>query len=84
MASPVSVAADSAASVPVSPRLPALSGLARPFRVELKAGLVLRATHISARYPLLGHSYLLVDGQQRVVLTEVDSYENETGSYRRA
>ncbi|WP_147320939.1 hypothetical protein [Hymenobacter lapidiphilus] len=33
---------------------------------------------------MLGRSYLLVDGQSRLALTEVGFYENETGYYRRA
>jgi hypothetical protein len=53
-------------------------------QVGLKTGSVLSPTHIAAHYPLLGPSYLLLDGERRLALTEVSFYENETGSYRRA
>lgn len=73
-----------AASVRAGSGVPAPSGPASHSRVGLKSGPVLSATHVAAHYPLLGRSYLLVDGESRLALTEVGFYENETGYYRRA
>ncbi|WP_426061908.1 hypothetical protein [Hymenobacter sp. B1770] len=64
--------------------VPATSGPASRFWVGLKTGPVLGATDVAAHYPLLGRSYLLVDGQRRLALTEVRFYEDETGYFRRA
>ncbi|WP_125932512.1 hypothetical protein [Hymenobacter glacialis] len=50
----------------------------------LKTGPVLSATDVAAYHPVLGRSYLLLDGQKRLDLTEVGFFENETGYYRRA
>ena len=83
-------AAADTAGRPVSVGGPADAGVAAPsgpasrFQVGLKTGSVLGATDVAAYHPVLGRSYLLMDGQRRLALKEVSFYEDETGHYRRA
>ncbi|WP_157547630.1 hypothetical protein [Hymenobacter sp. DG25A] len=53
------------------------------FRVGLKSGQELRALDVEVREPFLGKSYLLVDGQQRLELSQIRYYEDESGFYVR-
>ncbi|WP_157530613.1 hypothetical protein [Hymenobacter norwichensis] len=53
------------------------------YAVGLKTGQVYRAYDVLVKQPLLGRSFLLVDGQQRFDLDAVRYYEDETGFYVR-
>ncbi len=84
---PVPMAVDSVrrpAAASIHTGQAASSGSASRFRVGLKTGPVLSATDVAAHYPVLGRSYLLLDGQKRLEMTKVGFYEDETGYYRRA
>ena len=60
-------------------------GNTRParFQVGLKNGLVYTANDVETKSPLFGRSYLLLDGQRKLELTDVGFYEDETGHYVR-
>lgn len=53
------------------------------YAVGLKTGQVYRAYDVMIKQPLLGRSFLLLDGQQRFDLDAVRYYEDETGFYVR-
>jgi hypothetical protein len=53
------------------------------FRVGLKSGQELRALDVEVREPFLGKSYLLLDGQQRLELSQIRYYEDASGFYVR-
>ena len=53
------------------------------YAVGLKSGQVLRGYDVELKQPLLGRTFLLVDGQQRFELNDVRYYEDETGFYVR-
>ncbi|WP_303312152.1 hypothetical protein [Hymenobacter sp. BT730] len=53
------------------------------FRVGLKSGQELRALDVEVKEPFLGKSYLLLDGQQRLELSQIRYYEDESGFYVR-
>ena len=53
------------------------------FAVGLKSGQVYKAYDVIVKQPLLGRSFLLLDGQQRFDLDQVRYYEDETGFYVR-
>lgn len=53
------------------------------FQVGLKSGQVYNVTDVQVKSPLFGHSHLLLDGQQRIDLTDVGFYEDQTGHYVR-
>lgn len=53
------------------------------YAVGLKSGQVLRGYDVELKQPLLGRTFLLLDGQQRFDLTDVRYYEDETGFYVR-
>ena len=62
-----------------------MDGSARPVRyqVGLKNGRVFNVYDVEVKSPLFGRSHLLIDGQQRIDLTEVGFYEDQTGHYVR-
>jgi hypothetical protein len=53
------------------------------FAVGLKNGRVIRAYDVEIKQPVFGRSFLLLDGQQRLDLSEIRYYEDETGHYVR-
>ncbi|MBX0292226.1 hypothetical protein K3G63_17390 [Hymenobacter sp. HSC-4F20] len=53
------------------------------YAVGLKTGQVVRAYDVELKQPLLGRTFVLVDGQQRFDLNDVRYYEDETGFYVR-
>ncbi|HEX8429061.1 hypothetical protein [Hymenobacter sp.] len=53
------------------------------YSVGLKSGQVYKAYDVIIKQPLLGRSFLLLDGQQRFELDQVRYYEDETGFYVR-
>ncbi|UOG75831.1 hypothetical protein MTX78_04345 [Hymenobacter tibetensis] len=53
------------------------------YSVGLKTGQVYKAYDVLIKQPLLGRSFLLLDGQQRFDLDQVRYYEDETGFYVR-
>lgn len=53
------------------------------YAVGLKSGQVLRGYDVEVKQPVFGRTFLLVDGQQRLDLTDVRYYEDETGFYVR-
>lgn len=53
------------------------------YAVGLKSGQVVRGYDVELRQPLLGRTFVLVDGQQRFELSDVRYYEDETGFYVR-
>jgi len=53
------------------------------YSVGLKSGQVYKAYDVLIKQPLLGRSFLLLDGQQRLDLDQVRYYEDETGFYVR-
>jgi hypothetical protein len=53
------------------------------YAVGLKSGQVLRGYDVELKQPLLGRTFLLIDGQQRFELNDVRYYEDETGFYVR-
>ncbi|MDF7810072.1 hypothetical protein [Hymenobacter sp. YC55] len=53
------------------------------FAVGLKDGKVYQAYDVLVKQPLIGRSFLLLDGQQRLELDQVRYYEDETGFYVR-
>ncbi|GAB2790305.1 hypothetical protein GCM10027175_31070 [Hymenobacter latericoloratus] len=53
------------------------------YAVGLKTGQVVRAYDVEVKQPILGRTFLLVDGQQRLDLNDVRYYEDETGFYVR-
>ncbi|WP_202910442.1 hypothetical protein [Hymenobacter sediminis] len=53
------------------------------YAVGLKNGQVLRGYDVELKQPLLGRTFVLVDGQQRLDLNDVRYYEDETGFYVR-
>lgn len=53
------------------------------YSVGLKNGQVLRGYDVELKQPLLGRTFVLVDGQQRLDLNDVRYYEDETGFYVR-
>ncbi|WP_375437374.1 hypothetical protein [uncultured Hymenobacter sp.] len=53
------------------------------FAVGLKSGQVYKAYDVVVKQPLIGRSFLLLDGQQRFDLDQVRYYEDETGFYVR-
>ncbi|MGI4871741.1 MAG: hypothetical protein ACRYFX_11245 [Janthinobacterium lividum] len=91
--------ADSARPAPVAPTPSAIqpgrvydgppgssySGSSRStrYQVGLKSGTVYNVYEVDVKSPLFGRSYLLLDGQKRLDLSEVGFYENETGHYVR-
>ncbi|WP_198172835.1 hypothetical protein [Hymenobacter ginkgonis] len=62
-----------------------MGGSTRPtrYQVGLKNGAVYNVYDVETKSPLFGRSFLLLDGQRRVDLSEVGFYENETGHYVR-
>lgn len=54
------------------------------YQVGLKNGAVYGARDVVQKSPLFGHSFLLLDGQQRLELDQVRFYEDATGHYLRA
>lgn len=62
-----------------------MGGSTRParYQVGLKNGAVYNVSNVETKSPLFGRSFLLLDGQRRVDLSEVGFYENETGHYVR-
>ena len=76
------------------PALPDSARTARPatplppanttrYSVGLKSGQVLKGYDVEVKQPLLGRTFLLVDGQQKLDLNDVRYYEDETGFYVR-
>ncbi len=53
------------------------------YAVGLKTGQVYKAYDVMVKQPLIGRSFLLLDGQQRLDLDQVRYYEDETGFYVR-
>ena len=53
------------------------------YSVGLKSGQVLKGYDVEIKQPLLGRTFLLVDGQQKLDLNDVRYYEDETGFYVR-
>jgi hypothetical protein len=53
------------------------------YSVGLKNGQTYRVSDVETKQPIFGRSYLLLDGQQRLDLSEVKYYEDETGHYVR-
>ena len=53
------------------------------YQVGLKTGQLYNVYSVETKSPLFGRSYLLLDGQQRIDLTTVGFYEDETGHYVR-
>lgn len=53
------------------------------YAVGLKTGQVIRGYDVELKQPLLGRTFVLVDGQQRFELNDVRYYEDETGFYVR-
>ncbi|WP_195809290.1 hypothetical protein [Hymenobacter polaris] len=62
-----------------------MGGSTRParFQVGLRNGQLYNVSDVEVKSPLFGRSFLLLDGQRRVDLSEVGFYENETGHYVR-
>jgi len=62
-----------------------MGGSTRParYQVGLRNGQLYNVTDVEVKSPLFGRSFLLLDGQRRVDLSEVGFYENETGHYVR-
>ena len=62
-----------------------MGGSTRPtrYQVGLKNGQVYSVYDVEVKSPLFGHSHLLLDGQQRIDLTEVGFYEDQSGHYVR-
>jgi hypothetical protein len=62
-----------------------MGGSTRPalFQVGLKNGKVYSVSDVEVKSPLFGRSHLLLDGQQRIDLSEVGFYEDQTGHYVR-
>lgn len=53
------------------------------FAVGLKNGTVYRSYDVETKQPIFGRSYLLLDDQRRIDLSEISFYEDETGHYVR-
>ncbi|TDN37542.1 hypothetical protein E4631_01340 [Hymenobacter sp. UV11] len=53
------------------------------YQVGLKSGALYNVYDVQVKQPLFGRSFLLLDGQRRVELSEVGFYENETGHFVR-
>ncbi|GAA3928423.1 hypothetical protein [Hymenobacter algoricola] len=53
------------------------------YSVGLKNGQTYRVFDVETKQPVFGRSFLLLDGQQRIDLSEVKYYEDETGHYVR-
>ncbi|GAB3287721.1 hypothetical protein [Hymenobacter tenuis] len=53
------------------------------YAVGLKSGQVIKGYDVELKQPLLGRTFVLVDGQQRFELNDVRYYEDETGFYVR-
>ena len=62
-----------------------MGGSTRParYQVGLKNGQVYNVTDVEVKSPLFGRSHLLLDGQQRIDLSDVGFYEDQTGHYVR-
>jgi hypothetical protein len=62
-----------------------MGGSTRParYQVGLKSGQVYNVTDVEVKSPLFGRSHLLLDGQQRIDLSDVGFYEDQTGHYVR-
>ncbi|UOQ74315.1 hypothetical protein [Hymenobacter cellulosilyticus] len=71
--------APSTAPVPASP-IPSENS---KFAVGLKNGTVYRAYDVETKQPIFGRSYLLLDDQRRIDLSEISFYEDESGHYVR-
>ncbi|WP_207218273.1 hypothetical protein [Hymenobacter persicinus] len=54
------------------------------YSVGLKNGQVYRVYDVEVKQPVFGRSFLLLDGQQRLDMSEVKYYDDETGHYVRA
>ncbi|MDU0370462.1 hypothetical protein ACFPAF_08680 [Hymenobacter endophyticus] len=72
---------DSARTQQRQPQLPPAN--TTRYAVGLKSGQVLRGYDVEVKQPVFGRTFLLVDGQQRLDLTDVRYYEDETGFYVR-
>ncbi|WP_188558907.1 hypothetical protein [Hymenobacter glacieicola] len=72
---------DSARRRPVQAQLPPAN--TTRYAVGLKSGQVVRGYDVELKQPLLGRTFVLVDGQQRFELNDVRYYEDETGFYVR-
>lgn len=75
------VAPPDSARRPVPGPLPAAN--TSRYAVGLKTGQVVRGYDVELKQPILGRTFLLVDGQQRLDLNDVRYYEDETGFYVR-
>ncbi|UYZ57538.1 hypothetical protein [Hymenobacter latericus] len=53
------------------------------YRIGLKSGQVYAADDVELRQPVIGRSYLLLNGQQRFDLDQIKFYQDETGHYIR-
>ncbi|GAA4372594.1 hypothetical protein [Hymenobacter koreensis] len=62
---------------------PAVAPPASRYRIGLKSGEVYAADDVEVRQPVLGRSYLLLNGQQRFELDQIKFYQDETGHYVR-
>ncbi|TGE25713.1 hypothetical protein E5K00_11130 [Hymenobacter aquaticus] len=71
---------------PSQPAAPAQQPVNEPTRylVGLKNGTVYKAYDVELKQPLFGRSHILLDDRQRVEMSEVSFYEDETGHYVRA
>ncbi|UOQ79206.1 hypothetical protein MUN84_15885 [Hymenobacter sp. 5516J-16] len=72
---------DSARRRPAQAQLPPAN--TTRYAVGLKSGQVVRGYDVELKQPLLGRTFVLVDGQQRFELNDVRYYEDETGFYVR-
>ncbi|MFD2787065.1 hypothetical protein [Hymenobacter rubripertinctus] len=72
-----------AAPAPRQPQAPLPPANTTRYAVGLKSGQVLKGYDVEVKQPLLGRTFLLVDGQQKLDLNDVRYYEDETGFYVR-
>ncbi|MBT9393353.1 hypothetical protein KLP40_09280 [Hymenobacter sp. NST-14] len=79
----VLAAPPAAAPTPAPDQAPLPPANTTRYSVGLKSGQVLKGYDVEIKQPLLGRTFLLVDGQQRLDLNDVRYYEDETGFYVR-